>query len=190
MTLHGHSPVPSTADRWRLAALAWLLCMLFVAGAVAAEPRTAHRERASDPVYVAEVTRIFDGDTLWVRPAAGGRYRKLRIEGIDAPEICQAGGVASRDALERMVRGVPVTVEVRRHDKYGRALARLRVEGQDVAARLVSEGHAWSYRWQRNQGPYAREEGLARRERRGLFAEAEAEPPRQFRQRHGPCRQP
>ena len=45
-------------------------------------------------VYEARVTRVFDGDTLWVQPLDGGRYRKLRLDGLDAPEICQSGGGA------------------------------------------------------------------------------------------------
>ena len=32
------------------------------------------------------VTWVTDGDTLWVRPDAGGRARKLRLKGVDAPE--------------------------------------------------------------------------------------------------------
>ncbi|MDR7148201.1 endonuclease YncB(thermonuclease family) [Hydrogenophaga palleronii] len=149
-----------------------------------------HRERqisTEGKVYLAKVTRVFDGDTLWVRPLAGGRYRKLRLDGIDAPEICQAGGVASRDALATMVTAQEVRVEVRRYDDYGRALVRLSVDGVDVSARLVGAGHAWSYRWRRSLGPYAKEEEVARKHRRGIFSGPTPELPRDFRRRHGPC---
>lgn len=145
------------------------------------------KSSARDKVYLAKVTRVFDGDTLWVRPLFGGRYRKLRLDGIDAPEICQAGGVASRDALAAMVATNDVRVEVRRYDDYGRALARLSVGGEDVSARLVSAGHAWSYRWRRSLGPFAEEEATAREHGRGLFSNPDAELPRAFRLRHGPC---
>ena len=67
-------------------------------------------------MYPARVTRVFDGDTLWVKPVAGGRYRKLRIDGIDAPEICQRGGAASRDALAARVLNQVVEVSVRYED--------------------------------------------------------------------------
>ena len=67
-------------------------------------------------MYPARVTRVFDGDTLWVKPVAGGRYRKLRIDGIDAPEICQGGGAASRDALAARVLNQVVEVSVRYED--------------------------------------------------------------------------
>lgn len=147
----------------------------------------ANKNSSGDRVYLAKVTRVFDGDTLWVRPLSGGRYRKLRLDGIDAPEICQAGGVASRDALADMVSAQEVLVEVRRYDDYGRALVRVSVHGKDVSARLVSAGHAWSYRWRRSLGPYAEQEAVAREYRRGLFSDPAPELPRDFRRRYGSC---
>lgn len=140
--------------------------------------------------YAARVTRVFDGDTLWVRPLAGGRYRKLRLDGVDAPEICQTGGPAARDALASRVLHQVVTVRVRAFDRYGRALAQVSAGGDDMAAVLVRSGHAWSSRWRRSLGPYAAEEAQARAERKGVFGVDGAETPREFRRRHGPCTLP
>ena len=145
---------------------------------------------AESKVYEARVTRVSDGDTLWVQPLPDGRFRKLRQDGIDAPEICQPGGVASRDALAARVLRQVVTVHERRRDDYGRALVKLQHAGDDVAAVMVRQGQAWSYRWRHSDGPYAREEALARTQRQGLFAAGEAEHPRDFRRRHGPCPMP
>jgi endonuclease YncB( thermonuclease family) len=143
-----------------------------------------------DEAYEARVTRVSDGDTLWVKPLAGGTYRKLRLEGVDAPEICQDGGLAARDALVRRVQGQTVEVTERRRDDYGRALVRLTVRDGDVAAWLVREGFAWSYRWRHSDGPFAMEETVARKERKGIFAVATVEEPRAFRKRNGPCPMP
>lgn len=64
-----------------------LLCVAVVMPiAVSAQNQPAPR------VYEARVTRVSDGDTIWVQPLSGGRYRKLRLDGLDAPEICQLGG--------------------------------------------------------------------------------------------------
>lgn len=160
-----------------------------VLGAVLALASAGAWAAASDEptVYAARVSRVFDGDTLWVKPLEGGRYRKLRIDGIDAPEICQAGGTASRDALARRVLNQVVAVSVRHHDDYGRGLARLTHQGDDIAAWMVVQGQAWSYRWRRSLGPFQNEEASARQERKGVFADTSAELPREFRQRHGPC---
>lgn len=193
--------VSGCVRRW---ALAWLLVFNVLAQPVVgwaqpgapAEPAssTATPPSAARPpgpsTFTARVTRVFDGDTLWVKPLTGGRYRKLRLDGMDAPEICQNGGPAARDALASRVLDRAVTVHVLAYDIYDRGLAQVSMAGEDVAAALVRSGHAWSSRWRQNLGPYAVEEALARTERRGIFETEEAENPRDFRRRHGPCALP
>jgi len=133
------------------------------------------------------VSHVTDGDTLWVRPQGGGEPRKIRVQGIDAPEICQLYGEAARSALTAHVLGQRVQVDVQRVDQYGRLLALITLQGQDIGAWMVSQGHAWSYRYRRDGGPYAAQESQARLQGRGLFASAEPERPRDFRKRHGSC---
>lgn len=158
-------------------AAAWLAAV----GAGAAEER-----------FDGVVTRVSDGDTVWVRPAARpGEPRrkpvKLRLVGLDAPERCQAHGDVATEALSRRVLSQPVRVLRRATDEHGRALGTLWLGSQDVGAWLVREGHAWSARYRGDPGPYAVEEQAARRARRGLFAAADPVEPRDFRRRHGPC---
>jgi endonuclease YncB( thermonuclease family) len=138
-------------------------------------------------VFSGHVTHVSDGDTLWVKPQGEDTARKLRLQGLDAPELCQAGGPASRDALVQMVSVKPVQVSVKYQDIYGRGLAVVQVDGQDVGARMVEAGHAWSSRWHRSSGPYAIQEAAAKAARRGVFASAGAELPRDFRKRVGSC---
>lgn len=133
------------------------------------------------------VTHVSDGDTLWVQPAHGGIPRKIRIDGIDAPEICQRHGDEARAVLAQHVLGQTVLVSARRQDDYGRWLARVRLQGQDVGRWLVLQGHAWSYRYRHSGGPYATEEAQARSHGLGLWQQARPMPPRVFRQRHGSC---
>jgi endonuclease YncB( thermonuclease family) len=137
--------------------------------------------------FTGVVTHVSDGDTLWVQADSGGPAQKLRLDGIDAPEICQSGGEAARQTLAERALHKRVRVAIKRYDSYGRGLAKVEIQGQDLAAQLVLAGQAWSYRWQHSQGPYAREETLARQARRGLFAQPDPELPRAFRQRHGSC---
>ena len=133
------------------------------------------------------VTRVSDGDTLWVLPREGGKPRKLRVQGIDAPERCQRGGREATDRLKALVLGQTVRVQEGPIDDHGRRLVRLMRGDVDVGAQLVREGHAWSYRYRRDPGPYAAEEREARTFRRGVFADPAALPPREFRRTHGPC---
>lgn len=190
--------VPGRVRRWALATLLVFnaLAQPVVGWAQPGAPAESASSTATPPsaarppgssTFTARVTRVFDGDTLWVRPLTGGRYRKLRLDGMDAPEMCQDGGSAARDALASRVLDRVVTVHVRAHDIYDRGLAQVNMGGEDVAAALVRNGHAWSSRWRQNLGPYAAEEALARTERRGVFETEEAENPRDFRRRHGPC---
>jgi len=138
-------------------------------------------------VFFAQATGVPDGDTLWVRPQNSQTPRKLRLLGVDAPEICQAGGQAARDALAALVSQQRLKVTVNYQHDYGRGLARLQVNGEDVAAKLVAAGHAWSVRWRRSLGPYAAQEAQARAQRRGVFADNQAELPSDFRKRVGSC---
>lgn len=170
-----HRPFSSPVVFRSLAALCWILANLCCPQAQAAE------------AWWGVVSHVSDGDTLWVRPADGGQPRKVRMHGIDAPELCQAHGAEARAALQRQVLGRAVRVQPLRHDDYGRLLARLWAEGDDVAARMVGAGHAWSYRYRHSPGPYADEERAARAARRGLFADPAAQRPYAFRRQHGPC---
>ena len=166
-------------------ALVAAVCLAFaVAAAAKAQPKLAAADARHWSGVVIHVT---DGDTLWVRPEQGGAPRKIRLDGIDAPEICQTYGVRARSALQQRLLHRSVTVAVRRIDDYRRPVARLRLQGEDISQWMVQEGHAWSYRYRRNPGPYAAEELAAQAARRGLFADARAERPRAFRQQHGPC---
>ena len=148
------------------------------------------------------VTRVVDGDTVWVKVApgvdsvnsakgaSGGETLKVRIVGIDAPEICQLGGPESRDALRGHVLGQHVTLtspSARSHDDYGRVLATLDKQGEDVGRWMVRRGQAWSYGYRRHPGPYAVEQAQAQAAGAGLFARAGAENPRSFRKRYGSC---
>lgn len=155
-----------------------LVAALWLAGALQAG--------AAQP-WQGTVTRVSDGDTLWLRPVTGGKPVKVRIDGIDAPEICQAGGRAARKALTARVLGRQLGVRARGQDDYGRTIASLELEGGDVAGWMVSHGHAWSYGFGREGGPYAVQQAQAQAASRGLFADPAALAPRLFRKRHGPC---
>jgi micrococcal nuclease len=155
--------------------------------ALAVPLAVAISSHAAASIIEGTVTRVSDGDTLWVRPADGGRPIKIRLDGLDAPEICQPGGREARKKLEQLVLRQPVTVEVRLRDDYGRRVATLRQAGRDVGEQLVREGFAWNYRYHSAPGPYASAENEARTARRGVFGDAAALPPREFRERHGPC---
>jgi micrococcal nuclease len=134
------------------------------------------------------VVHVTDGDTLWIKPdAAGEKPFKLRLAGIDAPERCQSGGAQAGAALAARVLHRRVQAVTRATDDFQRAVATVRLDGEDIAAWLVLQGHAWTRGYRHAPGPYARQEAEARAARRGIFADPLAQDPRSFRKLHGPC---
>ncbi|MEO5661586.1 MAG: thermonuclease family protein [Polaromonas sp.] len=145
---------------------------------------------SSDESWTGEVTYVVDGDTVRVRPPDGGRPVSIRIDGIDAPEICQSGGTKARDALKRRLLGQDVVVQSKVRDDYGRLVARIVFNQQDQGLWLVSQGLAWSYRYRNNPGPYALQQGRAQAQKLGVFARVDATPPvypAEFRKKYGSC---
>ncbi|WP_431095240.1 thermonuclease family protein [Polaromonas aquatica] len=143
------------------------------------------------PAWSGVVSYVVDGDTVRVRPPSGGKPISVRINGIDAPEICQAGGSASRDALMRKLLGQRVAVYGRHHDDYGRLLVKITLKGEDTGEWMVAQGLAWSYRSRASAGPYAEQQRRARAAGLGIFSPSHAVPPvypAQFRKQHGSCR--
>jgi micrococcal nuclease len=157
--------------------------LLTVTPTLWASPYKATAERTVS----VQVLHISDGDTLWVKPVSDGRRTKVRIEGIDAPELCQLGGPAARAALQGWTQAAPISMTVTGRDQHGRVLARLQSGRTDVGEALVRDGQAWSYRFHDDPGPYAQQERSARQNKKGLHAAGGAEHPRDFRRRHGPC---
>ena len=79
--------------------------------------------------FPASVERIIDGDTIWATIDLGfGTWadRKLRLRGIDTPELKTAGGIRARDYLSRTLEEAGVfVVTTTKIDLYDRYLADL-----------------------------------------------------------------
>jgi endonuclease YncB( thermonuclease family) len=139
--------------------------------------------------WTGEVIHVSDGDTLWVVPEGRSKKVKVRIKGIDAPELCQNWGTQSREALRSHVMGQVVQVHSSELDQYGRTLGQVILHQQDVGEWLVAQGHAWSYRFKEREGMYDAQQHAAKSKGVGLYADPKAVRPQWFRKRHGPCPQ-
>lgn len=105
--------------------------------------------------YAAAVTRVIDGDTVEARVAIWlGQeiITKVRLRGIDAPEISGACGpereaaIAARDRLQALLAGRAVMLGDVGGDKYfGRVVADLLVDGASSGGILLAEGLARPY---------------------------------------------
>ena len=154
----------------------------------AAPSHAASKSERNERVLTGTVSRVTDGDTLWLRTSGSTEVIKLRLSGIDAPESCQAWGVQATAALKAKALHQSAVVRTRSRDDYGRLVASVRVGGEDLGTWLVHHGHAWSYHSSRGDGPYAAQEHAARHARRGLWAAGNALEPKLFRKAHGSCK--
>ena len=122
-----------------------------------------------------QVVRVKDGDSLVVSSA--GREVDVRLAGIDAPELRQARGAEARAALESMVGGREVTLQLVGGDAYRRVVAHILVDGVDVNAELVRRGLAWVPRQYSPEPALVRVEHEAQAAGRGLWADPQPTPP-------------
>jgi endonuclease YncB( thermonuclease family) len=96
--------------------------------------------------YEAGACRAVDGDTL---DCAG---RRVRLANIDAPELrgrCPAETqMAERAKLAAMIAVANASVRVTPDggkDRYGRLLARVAIDGEDLGETLIAQGLARAY---------------------------------------------
>lgn len=182
--------------------LCWILIAALIGSVVrhavwsgheAAEPRRQAAPQIADSRtsdrFQARVAVVQDGDTLDVVDAAGRRHR-VRLYGVDAPEIAhdgrpaQPGGVEASAWLSRRVSGRQVAIEVLDHDRWGREVGRVLLDEEDLNLALLRNGWAWAYRQYLQEPfrtPYLATEENARRERRGIWAESNPMAPWEWR---------
>ncbi|WP_396431640.1 thermonuclease family protein [Limnohabitans sp.] len=159
----------------------WARCWLVLA-------LSGHWGVQASEVWTGWVSWVMDGDTVLLLRHGQLEPVKLRIDGIDAPEICQPGGAQARDTMIRLALRKSVEVDDRGQDIYGRQVGRLSVDGVDLGAEMVRSGMAWAYRFRTGKGPYAGLQRQAQTQKMGVFAAPEAAmSPPVFRKFHGTC---
>ena len=161
--------------------LTLLLMVLSASAATAAEPWTLD----------GRVVRVHDGDTLTLLDAQN-RQHQIRLDGIDAPELGQAFGKASRKSLQEISLRQNAQASCHKQDRYGRAVCRVTVNGADTSQFQLDTGMAWVFRrYERElaapiRQAYDLSERQARQQRRGLWSEPSPEAPWDWRAAHAP----
>ncbi|ACP25493.1 putative exopolysaccharide biosynthesis protein [Sinorhizobium fredii NGR234] len=143
----------------------WVFLLLLSLGAYVASRLPPPEAAVTGELRGAAVAS--DGDSLRLSG------RRVRVEGIDAPEIGQTCrrdgarwncGAEAQQRLEDLVGGTTTRCRLHGHDRYGRELGLCEAGGRDIGREMVLSGHAVSY------GLYREEEALARDSRAGLWA--------------------
>jgi len=138
----------------------------------------------------AQVSRVHDGDTVSVM--IGRRIEKIRLIGIDAPELGQRPwGERAKERLRELLGDGNVTVvaDVEKRDRYGRLLAYLWTSrGTFVNLEMVRQGFAVLYTIPPNVryvDRFRAAQAEAREKKRGIWSEGGLEElPQEYRKKH------
>jgi endonuclease YncB( thermonuclease family) len=130
--------------------------------ATATQPKTIKQR--------ARVTKVVDGDTIDVR-LGNGKKRRVRMIGIDTPEVYGGLECGGKNASASMRRLTPVGTRVvlvsdptqDRVDRYGRILRYVMKSGRDMNRIQVARGWATVYVYANN--PFKRVAGFRKAQR-------------------------
>ena len=137
-----HKPYKASSCPIKPGNIRAVVLVLFMVGAA----------QASEPVP-ATVISVYDGDTITVEADRWDEPAKIRLLGVDTPEIdgrCDwevAAALDARDFVADLALGKAVTLANvdEDGDRYGRVLARVFVAGEDLTALLIEAGHGRPY---------------------------------------------
>ena len=130
---------PGRSPFWSLGiigAIAVIVVLVFNGARFGAPGLTGSKFSGSVGGNISGHTYVIDGDTIDV----GGR--RVRLNGIAAPEMSERGGAAAKAVMSRLVAGGAVTCQQVDTDRYGRAVGICSVNGRDIGAALVASGTA------------------------------------------------
>ena len=146
-----------------------------------APPLSQLRDGAGETTR-ATVVRVIDGDTIIARDSSGSDLGRVRVLGMDAPEMARdgqpamCGARAAKDELARLVQGgtIDLITDPKQPDtdRYGRLLRYVEVDTTDVSESLIRSGHAPNTSRARSHTrhkDYAAAEDEAQQQKRGLW---------------------
>lgn len=126
------------------------------------------------------LTYVYDGDTIKV---IDGIEKKIRLIDIDAPESKQFFGDSSTIYLRKFLKGKSIDLQITTTDQYGRYLATVYADGEDVNYYMVRNGYAWAYQYCKDDKIRAAMK-LAQQEKLGLWKYENAINPYYYRKTH------
>jgi len=131
----------------------WLGVWAMVLVGAAALATAAGGARSGEFTLRGTVTYVVDGDTVHVR-VSGGRDERVRLIGIDTPEVGQCDAVAATALARRLAAGRAVTLvgdpTQATRDRYGRLLAYVSIVGRgDLGYEELLHGFARVYVYDR-----------------------------------------
>jgi micrococcal nuclease len=130
--------------------------------------------------FNALVIGIHDGDSITVLTSENQQI-KVRLEGIDCPELKQDFGQRAKLAASDLCFNKQVRVVQTGKDRYKRTLAFVYVGDVCVNKELLKQGMAWHFKKYNHDPELANLEKEARSAKRGLWSQPAPIPPWEFR---------
>jgi len=131
--------------------------------------------------FTGKVVGVTDGDTISVMH--DGKAEKVRLNGIDCPEIGQDFGQRAKELTSGLCFGEVVTVKALNKDQYGRFVADVTLpDGRSLNQELVRTGLAWWYSEYSKDKTLKTLEAKAQEAKLGLWAGKDPVPPWKYRQ--------
>ena len=143
--------------------------------------------RAQKTEFSAQVTGLSDGDIIKVNQA--GTEKKIRLWGIDCPEMNQPFGPQAKKFTHDLALGKTVTVQVLEVDRFKRQVAFIILpDGRNLNQEIVKAGYAWWFvRYAKDDKVLEQLESEAKLNKRGMWAGDNPTPPWEHRkQGRGP----
>ena len=133
--------------------------------------------------FTGEVIKIVDGDTYDLL-LEDHTVKRIRMEGIDAPEKGMPYYKQSREYLAALCFRKTVTAIQTGKDRNGRIIARtLLPPAPELGWQMVNAGYAWHFKKYSTSKQLARAEARARKKRAGLWADKQPVAPWEWRKR-------
>ena len=129
-----------------------------------------------------KASHVYDGDSFRLYQSDGS-FLRVRLANIDAPEIQQPYGLLSKLFLDSLIDEKIVEIQITATDKYGRKVALLNVDGQQINKLLVANGLAWNYPKYSTDLSLISVENQARAKKTGLWRDENPTAPWHFRAR-------
>ena len=144
------------------------------------------KEQNLEKELTGKVSRVIDGDTieLLAKTSKENPYNhiaklKIRLYGIDAPELKQAYGKEAKEFLSALVLKQEVSLIIENKDKYDRFVGTLFLKGQDINKEMVKNGYAHAY--ESFSKKYLAEQADAKMFKLGLWQDERVMSPSEFR---------
>ncbi|EOE5702528.1 thermonuclease family protein [Campylobacter upsaliensis] len=146
------------------------------------------KEQNLEKELTGKVSKVIDGDTieLLAKTSKENPYNhiaklKIRLYGIDAPELKQAYGKEAKEFLSALVLKQEVSLIIENKDKYDRFVGTLFLKGQDINKEMVKNGYAHAY--ESFTKKYLAEQADAKMFKLGLWQDEKAVKPSEFRRK-------